>query len=330
MRARARGDRGRVSGIGPMKCRGFGEDTCGPEAVQAVAAVAVSKAVGVGTETDTVGYRNEFHLLHNPRIYPRLHPQQSTGAMASRDVSEDLPGLNNKLAEAALAGDVTAVQALLADGRADPAASWSVALRYAAYYGHVTIVQALLADGRADPAADNSSALRLAVRNGNASVVQVLLDDGRADPAAGKSAALRQAAYCGHAAILQVLLADGRADPAADNSSALRLTVRNGNASVVQVLLDDGRADPAAYVAGCSSVLTTALWYAAESGHADIVQALLDDGRVDFLSARVYGNLVRAMNHTSAATRLACQPVTQCLERRKRWQHRRPWLRACQ
>jgi hypothetical protein len=45
------------------------------------------------------------------------------------------------------------LQALLADGRADPAARHSAALRTAALVGHLRVMQLLLWDTRADPRA---------------------------------------------------------------------------------------------------------------------------------------------------------------------------------
>jgi hypothetical protein len=109
-------------------------------------------------------------------------------------------------------GRVGDVVALLADGRADPAAFDSYALQMAACHRHMDVVAALLADGRADPAAKHSAVLRFACSEGHADVVRVLLADGRADPAARGCRALRLAAMRGCMVVVNTLLADGRVD----------------------------------------------------------------------------------------------------------------------
>jgi hypothetical protein len=99
--------------------------------------------------------------------------------MAAAAVSADA-----MLIGAALSGHTALVEALLADGRADPTATHSLALRDAAYSGHLPCVLALLADGRADPAARDSAALYTAAAAGHTDVVRALVMDGRTDPAA--------------------------------------------------------------------------------------------------------------------------------------------------
>jgi hypothetical protein len=54
-----------------------------------------------------------------------------------------------QLAEAAAAGDVSVVTALLADGRADPASEDSIALLNAAQAGHLDVVAAAVASAAA-------------------------------------------------------------------------------------------------------------------------------------------------------------------------------------
>jgi ankyrin repeat protein len=107
-------------------------------------------------------------------------------------------------------GNLQAVEALLADGRADPAAYDGQALTDAAYLGHEDVVDTFLADGRADPAADESAALVLSARGGNVRIVRALLADGRADPTASGGDAIMYAARSGHLAVVQALLEDGR------------------------------------------------------------------------------------------------------------------------
>ena len=66
-------------------------------------------------------------------------------------------------------------------------------LYFAAVNGHLKVVQTLLKDGRADPTAMNSRALRKAAEFGHSKVVQELLKDGRADPAADNQ---RSSSFC--------------------------------------------------------------------------------------------------------------------------------------
>jgi hypothetical protein len=73
-------------------------------------------------------------------------------------------------------------------------------------------VKALLADGRAHPAAFGSRALIRAARYRRMKVVEALFADGRADPAAGRAIAVRQAVATSHVAAVTALLADGRVD----------------------------------------------------------------------------------------------------------------------
>jgi ankyrin repeat protein len=119
------------------------------------------------------------------------------------------------LRAAAREGRTATVQALLARGSADPEpeAECSTALVAVASCGHVDIVRAFLADGRANPAACSSYALRLSALYGHTAVVEALLEDGRADPAVDRSRALRTASWKGHVRVVRALLGGGRADP---------------------------------------------------------------------------------------------------------------------
>jgi hypothetical protein len=119
-------------------------------------------------------------------------------------------GLTDALRHAALVGCTEVVVALLADGRADPAANASAPLYSAAVHGFNDLLLALLADGRANPAACRSDALSQASSRGNTHAVRALLADRRADPAAVNSAALRNAAFWGHLDVVAALIEDGR------------------------------------------------------------------------------------------------------------------------
>lgn len=69
---------------------------------------------------------------------------------------------------------------LIDSGRADPSAENSKILSIVCAEGHLEIVEALLADRRADPAA--SRALRLACQYGHLEIVKALIKDGRSAP----------------------------------------------------------------------------------------------------------------------------------------------------
>jgi hypothetical protein len=155
--------------------------------------------------------------------------------------SGHVDGPDALLAEATRAGNAAAVRALLADGRADPAADDSIVLRRAAAIGHVDVLQALLADGRADPAARNSEALLNAAYNGHVDVMRALLIDGRADPAADGSAALQYNTYHGDVY--------GRADADPDGAVAAAAfygrvdSAPNPYVTLLALLLADERVD---------------------------------------------------------------------------------------
>jgi hypothetical protein len=100
-------------------------------------------------------------------------------------------------------------------------------LLYASFEGDLHAVSCLLADGRANPAAWDSAALRFAVFRKFTGVVQALLVDGRADPAAWDGFALDFAARCGQLEIVASLLACGRACQAAAMARALAVAESN-------------------------------------------------------------------------------------------------------
>jgi hypothetical protein len=183
------------------------------------------------------------------RGFPRGYDTSFAGSMAADILrSATTPkALTAALHTAASQGHASIVTALLADGRADPAADDSAMLRMAVRLNHLGVVQALLADGRADPAACNSIVLADAAHTGaRAHIVRALLEDGRADPRADGSYALRVAAVCRDTDAMVALLTDGRADPAADDEYALRAAARCGYVNIVSALLADGRLDPSA------------------------------------------------------------------------------------
>ena len=134
------------------------------------------------------------------------------------------------LLHAADAGHVDVIAALLADGRADPAAKNGVVLCTVAQQTHISVVRAVL-----------GAALRLAAQRGHVDVVAAFLADGRADPAADFSGALRYAAYNGHVDVILALLADGRADPAVELHDRIFHAAHTGHTTILQALLEDER-----------------------------------------------------------------------------------------
>jgi hypothetical protein len=68
--------------------------------------------------------------------------------------------------------------------------------------GYALVVEALLADGRADPLVYNSTPLVNAALNGHTRIVQLLLEDGRADRSAIFSSKLRSSSLVNARALI--------------------------------------------------------------------------------------------------------------------------------
>ena len=122
-------------------------------------------------------------------------------------------------------GQTQMVEALLADGRADPTVRGSVALGKAGRLGHPGVVRALLEDGRVE-VARYSNELRMMGRQGHSShtreVLELFLAHPDIDPTVGDNSAIRYAAEKGSTEIVRVLLDDGRVDVGAMDSYAIR------------------------------------------------------------------------------------------------------------
>jgi hypothetical protein len=131
------------------------------------------------------------------------------------------------------------------DGRVDPSACDSDAVRSAAQYGHLAVVERLLQDKRVDPSAIDNSAIGLAAHDGHLAVVNRLLQDLRVDPSARQNYAVQEAARNGHLAVVERLLQDLRVDPSADDNYAVRRAAARGHLAVVDRLLEDDRVDAA-------------------------------------------------------------------------------------
>ena len=195
---------------------------------------------------------------------------------AGADVkSPDRIGDKSPLYHAVSAGDVSAVQILLAAG-----ASCEYDLIVAADHGHHQLVRLLISKG-ADinhKCSYGSIAQHYAAARGHVRVLQELLAAG-ADVNSVSTygvSALHYAAREGHCEVAQLLLANGANvnARAADGTTALYDAAGLGHAEVLKLLLNSG-AD--VHVSENSSA-TTPLYCAAGSGHADIVILLLSAG----------------------------------------------------
>ncbi|HSP68955.1 MAG TPA: ankyrin repeat domain-containing protein, partial [Bryobacteraceae bacterium] len=160
-----------------------------------------------------------------------------------------LNAANAPVADAAMQGDKTAVQALIKQ-KADvniPQADGATAIQWAAYRDDLDLADALIAAG-ADvkkPNRDGATALRLAAINGSAPMIEKLLKAG----------------------------ADAN-EASPNGETALMFASRNGNPAAVKVLLD-AKADPNAKekLRG-----TTPLMWAAEQAHPEAIKLLLASG----------------------------------------------------
>ena len=211
------------------------------------------------------------------------------------------------LVEAARAGDVEVVRALL-DGGADanaPAVDGATALHWAVHRDDAETVDLLLAAGADSMAANRYGVtpLSLACTNGNAPIVGRLLDAG-ADPNAalpGGETTLMTAARTGAAEAVELLLASGADVDVREETrgqTALMWAAAQGHAAVIDLLLDAG-ADIQARSTGPASAASaagsqaavfrdysrrgridafTALMFAVRAGQGDAVSALLARG----------------------------------------------------
>ncbi|KAL4425129.1 hypothetical protein ABPG77_008234 [Micractinium sp. CCAP 211/92] len=205
------------------------------------------------------------------------------------DSESGLPDDAPAILRAACAGDLAALEAILAD---TPAAicetedQGACAIHYAAANGHLPCVQALLAAG-ADPsvpAAHGAAPLALAASYGHTPILRALLAAG-ADMEAtcplsrdidAPMTALQWAAWEGHEECLRALLAAGASlEPqrGAEFYPALSLAAGEGHKGCVCALLEAG-----APVEARGSDGNTALIVACYGGHEDCMAALAAAG----------------------------------------------------
>lgn len=218
-------------------------------------------------------------------------------ALLLAGVSASSIAASNSLVDAAIAGDLDAVRASIADGgdvnRAEP--DGTTPLLWAAYYSHPSVVAELLGHG-ADPDAANRfgvTPLLQAARMGDAETMRVLLDGGASIVVEDSplESPLHAAARAGSVDGVNLLLQRG-AEPNAiepyQDQTALMFATAEGHVDVVDALLDAG-ADP--NMQARESELTkrstradfpsggfTALMWAARQGHEDITRRLVEGG----------------------------------------------------
>ena len=124
---------------------------------------------------------------------------------AADEETEPLPDVNQLFRQAAVEGDVDAIEDLLQNAQVD---YLNRAIRYASANGHLDVVARLLQDVRVDPSADENYAIRYASVNGHLSVVARLLQDVRVNPSANENAAIGLASANGNLSVVERLLQD--------------------------------------------------------------------------------------------------------------------------
>lgn len=186
------------------------------------------------------------------------------------------------LVDAAKAGDLAAVRALLARG-ADPnaaAADGATAVHWAAHRDDLALLNTLLA-ARARPDAHTRykvAPLTLAAQNGSAALIARLLDAG-ADPntiSQEGQTALMTAARNGRTDALQALLRRGATVDLAESfrgQTALMFAAGEGNTDAVKLLLESGAAMNARSKGGYTPLL-----FAVRNNRLETVKYLLQHG----------------------------------------------------
>jgi hypothetical protein len=148
------------------------------------------------------------------------------------------------LGNTAFAGDSSALEAALADPRADPSACHGEALRAACAGGHLPTVERLLGldevrpsvRGRTDGGIDYDSPLTHAARGGHLPVVDRLLADEGVSPTEDACAALLAAVEAGHHGVVERLLVHPRIGP---KQRALLSAAAAGDAAALRAALAD-------------------------------------------------------------------------------------------
>ncbi|KAL4447936.1 hypothetical protein ABPG75_005155 [Micractinium tetrahymenae] len=249
-----------------------------------------------------------------------------------RHVDCRLPDSTPSILRAAAAGDLPALQALLAESPAavhEAAGNGVTATHYAAAVGHVPSLLAVLAAGADPSTADDSGCTPLIVASlyGQVNALQALVQAGVSleavtplnDATSTKACltALQWAALAGQEGSLRALLAAGaslepsRAGP--EFSPALHLAAMQGHEACLHILLEAG-----APLEGLDSAGETALVAACRRGRDACLRALLSAGaNVDAAGSKGCALLVASnAGHVKCAIALQQAGVSQLLPNR--------------
>jgi len=141
------------------------------------------------------------------------------------------------LIRAARNGNMALVAHMLSIDQAFIRREHHLALCRAASYNQVEVVDALLSDGRFDPAWANNDALTCAAMQGHLQCVNLLLEDPRVLPYDCDNRALAYAAHGGHYPVVEVLMQQDGVDPRGMQDRAIRWAAKNGHFGVLRKLL---------------------------------------------------------------------------------------------
>jgi hypothetical protein len=118
------------------------------------------------------------------------------------------------------------VRLLLEDGRTDPNADESIALRTAVLYENMSMIKLLLDDERVDPSVKNNELILWAARGGNSRTTEYIPEDlGVITPF--------------HVELAKLLLKDRRVDPSVRDDECMKCAMMLGSLEMVQILADD-------------------------------------------------------------------------------------------
>lgn len=171
-------------------------------------------------------------------------PAPEPTRVGARGVSEKA-AVNTTYIEAAIQGDLEAVEAALDEGAEVDAVTYegSTALMVAAFHGNTDVVRTILDRGAAIDKTDPNgrTALIYASSGPHAETVRLLVDKGAEVNHAGHAegwSALMYAGYSGHTEVIRVLLDSGADADLEDNDgeTALTFAQRNGHAEAAELL----------------------------------------------------------------------------------------------
>ena len=190
------------------------------------------------------------------------------------------------LRQAAEAGDVAAIQRLVAAGHSPNKQNedGDTVLILAARAGQAAAVNALIAAGADSDLTDRSgfTALMAAALQGHVDVAKALIKGGsivdKVEP--NGWTALHQAARYGHTSVIQVLLDAGSSLERKTNDGwpALTVTAYTGQTHAARVLIANGAAVQAKHPDGSINREADPLWVAVAFGYCEVAKVILTDG----------------------------------------------------